>query len=88
MVPSQPAVDFGEERPQKFFYLEVEPRNDRRWVRHINVRCRRLHVLCETKQIKELVTNCSSKYGHVVWGVCVRVCVCARARVCVCVCLN
>jgi len=35
MVPSQPAVDSGEERTQKVFYLEIEPRNDRRWVGHI-----------------------------------------------------
>jgi len=75
MVPFQPAVDFGKERTQKVFYPEIEPRNERRWVRHINVRCRRLHVLCETKHTKELVTNCSAKYGHVVWCVCVFVCV-------------
>jgi hypothetical protein len=56
----------------------------------INVWCRRLHVLCETKQMKELVTNCSAKYGHFV---CVCVCVCVRAcarvcvRACVCVCV-
>ena len=86
MVPSQPAVDFGKERPQKVFYLEIEPRNDRRWVRLINVRCRRLHVLCETKQIKKIATNCPAKYGHVVWCVCA--CACARVcvRACACVC--
>jgi len=69
MVPSQPEVAFGEESTQEVFCLEIEPRNDRRWVRHINDQCsvqKITRLVCETKQIKELVTNCSAIYGHVV----------------------